>query len=741
MKKNNYLTISMLSVSLITLELAWTRIFSAEFFYTFAFLILSLAIMGLGLGALALRMLPFLRKVNLGLLLTATGAAVLAGPPLVFMLKLDFTLLLKGGEMVWKLIAAISLLSSSYFLGGICLARLFRENHKNMPKLYMADLAGSGAGVVLALILMNWFGTPAATYLSSAFIFTAAFLESTRVLKVIPLLLTGVMAFLAYNGGSYLENKIKERAPVIYKHWDAVSKIKVYKFSEQDYGINIDNAANTPVRKFDGNFNKPDSLKEGFSIDVTNLIKRFDKCTFLSLGAGGGQDVLMALQAGASEVHAVEVNPHINELMTTGFLSDFSGRIYHDPRVKVVTADARSYIRGFNGKFDVIYSLSSNSFAALASGAFALAENYLFTTEAFSDYWNALSPDGFMMVEHQFYVPRLVSELKNALKAENVTDANKHFAVYDLPKMKRKMILISKKPLTDEIIANAFGKLPPEAHNFPVLLYPNGKSENMISQIVNGGWEQLSGKSPVDISPCTDNKPFVAQLGMWKNLKTDKLEKLSPFEFTGFPLSKIIMVIVIAIVLLIIIPLNFIPYVKKGEKLKAVPWLYFFSIGMAFMMVEVILIQKYALFIGSPVYSIATILLALLLSSGIGSRFAESFKTRTVFSAIAVWILADIFIFTHLLNALSSIPLLFRIIITILLVSPLGFFMGMPFPKGALKVGELIDWGFAVNGAGSVLGSTLIVLISISYGFNIALIAALLMYLAAFGLMSMKAME
>jgi hypothetical protein len=177
-------------------------------------------------------------------------------------------------------------------------------------------------------------------------------------------------------------------------------------------------------------------------------MKRFPRCAFLSLGAGAGGDVLQALSYGAAEIHAVEVIPHVNRMMTVddtrGYtkaiplppppakpaaagapvptplptatpkpvnneperlvsLAEFSGFIYRDPRVRVVTEDARAYVGRFENHFDIIYSLSSNSFAALASGSFALAENYLFTTEAFSDYWKALTPGGFMIFEHQFF--------------------------------------------------------------------------------------------------------------------------------------------------------------------------------------------------------------------------------------------------------------------------------------------------------------------------------------------------
>ena len=170
------------------------------------------------------------------------------------------------------------------------------------------------------------------------------------------------------------------------------------------------------------------------------------------------------------------------------------------------------------------------------------------------------------------------------------------------------------------------------------------------------------------------------------------------------------------------------PYLFKGEKLKIIPWLYFFTIGMAFMIVEIILIQKYTLFIGPSVYSLITILLALLIASGIGSRFAEKVGNKVVFGGIILWLLLDILVFKNLLYQLDYLEQIPRIVITVILISPLGFFMGMPFPKAGLKVGKLIDWGFAVNGMASIL-------IALSYGFNVALIIGASLYVCAFLLM------
>ena len=427
-------------------------------------------------------------------------------------------------------------------------------------------------------------------------------------------------------------------------------------------------------------------------------------------------------------------------MMKHGELADFSGHIYDDPRVTVVTEDARAYVRRHENTFDVIYSLSSNTWSALASGAFALAENYLFTTEAFRDYWRSLSDSGFMIMEHQFYMTRIVSEAMAALRAEGVEDVTSHFAVYNLPQLRRKAIVLSKRPLTDSLRYHAIIDLTPEVHEYIHLLYPPADSaeDNLYNRIVMDGWEAHADTLLIDISPCTDNRPFIAQTGRWANFSWDNLSQILPYEFMGFPLSKLLIVIILLVVAVLIIPLNLLPYIGKQEHLRAVPWLYFFVIGMAFMIVEIVLMQKYTLFIGPSVYTIVAILLALLVGSGIGSRFADRVGDRIAFLGIVVWLLLDVLVFGHLTSALGGLTMIPRIIVTALLILPLGFFMGMPFPKGTLRVGPLIDWGFAVNGAASVLGSTAIMLVAFTYGFSVALLLGAALYLIAYVLISAK---
>ena len=255
-----------------------------------------------------------------------------------------------------------------------------------------------------------------------------------------------------------------------------------------------------------------------------------------------------------------------------------------------------------------------------------------------------------------------------------------------------------------------------------------------MARIIQNGWRQVAPELPVEISPCTDNRPFIAQQGLLKNLRGKSLKAVEPMELKGYPLSKLIIGAVLAVVLLLILPLNLLPFWRKGPKLAARGWLYFFAIGLGFMVLEIVLIQKYTLFVGPSAYTLVTILFTLLVASGLGSRFASSFGDRLPFLAILAWLALDILLFGRITTALGGLTLGPRVLVTLLLIAPLGFFMGMPFPKGTGRVGELIDWGFAVNGAAGVLGSAAIMLVSFSWGFNAALLVGGSAYLLALGL-------
>jgi hypothetical protein len=301
--------------------------------------------------------------------------------------------------------------------------------------------------------------------------------------------------------------------------------------------------------------------------------------------------------------------------------------------------------------------------------------------------------------------------------------------------MRRNILLVSKRPLDDDLRYRAYGPLTAERAGHIHLYYPapDSVAGNLIDQIVRNGWEATTDSTRIDLSPSTDDRPFVAQMGLWKNFDRKSLDRINPWSefFTGFPLSKLIVVTILVVVGVLLVPLNLLPYLGKGPKLGAGSWLYFFLIGMAFMAVEVLLIQRYTLLIGASIYSIATVLLVLLAASGVGSLFSEHFPARVAFAGIVLWLLLEVMFLGRLASGLVGFPLAGRIAATALLLAPLGFFMGMPFPKGVLRVGELADWGFAVNGAASVLGATGILLVAFTWGISVGLLVGAGLYLLA----------
>jgi predicted membrane-bound spermidine synthase len=737
MQKYKYMVVLFISLTSLSLELIWTRIFSAEFFYTFAFLILSLSIAGLGIGALIVSLSKKITNINLSIILSLAAICSLAGPPLVFLIDLDFTEIFSNPTAIFKILLSIIILSSSYLFAGISLARIFRDFKEQLPKLYMSDMIGAGLGCTLALIIMNLLSTPVAAAYAGLPVAVAAIIIGKRKNKILPVFIIIAMIVFSFFSKDILEKEDDQKAQIIYEHWDAMAKIKIYEYNKNYRGLITDNTSGSTVIGFDGNFNIPDSEKFDYGINIKYLLRRTKPCTFLSIGAGGGMDVMQALQENAAEVHAVEVNPHINYLMTDGSLASFTGGIYHHPNVRVITEDARAYIRKFENKFDIIFARNANSYAALASGAFALAENYLYTTEAFMEYWHALSSEGYIIMDHQSYGPRIVATVIDALNNIGIENPKQHIAVYESKEFHRYIILVSKKALSNTVIRYAFDELKYNQPKLLRLIYPTqpDTKNDLITHIIENGWQNSKSDAMIDISPTTDNKPFIAQLGLWRNLKIASFEKVMPSdEFYGFPVSQLIIVIIIAVSIFILLPVNILPYFKykKPQALKISEWLYFFLIGLAYMSVEIILIQKYTLFIGPSVYGLITILSVLLFASGLGSRFSGKFSISSVFIIIIILLMIDIFLYTKLIYLLGSLNLILRIIITALMIFPLGFFMGMPFPKAGIKIGKMIDWAFAVNGTAAVLGSGLILLIAFNYGFDIALAFSAIVYLSSF---------
>ena len=84
---------------------------------------------------------------------------------------------------------------------------------------------------------------------------------------------------------------------------------------------------------------------------------------------------------------------------------------------------------------------------------------------------------------------------------------------------------------------------------------------------------------------------------------------------------------------------------------------------------------------------------------------------------------------------LMPLPDALKIAVSLVLIAPLAFFMGLPFPLALVRVAAarpgLVPWAWGINGCASVLSAILAILLAMSLGFNAVLLIAIGLYLVA----------
>jgi hypothetical protein len=240
----------------------------------------------------------------------------------------------------------------------------------------------------------------------------------------------------------------------------------------------------------------------------------------------------------------------------------------------------------------------------------------------------------------------------------------------------------------------------------------------------------------LNIRPATDDIPFFFNFTKWRDLLVWKGTKGMLAQL--FLVVSLLQVAVLS-GLFILYPL----YKRKTEASKRGGrtgiFIYFAALGAGFILVEIALLQKFMVFLGGPAYSMAVTLFTILLSSGIGSFLSRNLSQRPFKLLAFVIPLLVIIIFIHalfldrIIADLMGLSHFMRGLAAVLLISPLGLLMGMPFPAGLRYVDafrrELNPWAWGINACATVLGSTVCILISSVLGFRAALIIGAAIYL------------
>lgn len=551
-----------------------------------------------------------------------------------------------------------------------------------------------------------------------------------------------------------------------FAKWDAAGKIEIYDFPGNYLSLPEpiplkwycqDSGAGSILFNFGSDLQNGKRFFEqtiyGFPYSLTNNPKA------LVIGLGGGVDIQTALYFGAKSVTGIEINKAAVEAVG-GPYSDFVGNIYHRDNVKIHVMDGRTFIWKNKEKFDIIQITGADTKNFWSTNALALNINFLYTIESFQDYLNSLNDNGILSITRfEFDLMRLAPIAVATLKKMGIENPEKNILITFQGIWGN--IIIKKTPFTDTEIKIIHDKI--DQHNTNPDLWADVKWFSVIGFGLNKPYEikyepaMLSDtsiendylklfraaakneeKKFLDTThhnfyPTTDDNPFFFMQVRFKHIFSPQAIYVKIYII--FTLLILIMACIFSVV-----PLFFIN--RSGLKTRGAFFLmiYFFMIGVGFMFIEIGLMQLLTRFLGNPGYAVSIVLFAILLFSGIGSYFSERIdkKDTLIKSAISLfflYLIILVFILNPILNKMIAADMFIRAIVVILILAPIGFALGIPFPSGLSLLKDkgynFIPWAVGVNGFASVFGSLTFILLVMAAGFKISLICGGAIYLAA----------
>jgi spermidine synthase len=756
-----YLAVSLLTASVLILELALTRLFSALLHYHFAFLAISLALFG---------------SASSGVFIYVLGSRRFAGAPFRWLRDAC----LASGLSVWLLVGLAlggwfgtgtspSLLDLTvlyaaaalpFFFSGCAITLAIAHFRDDIGRLYLFDLAGGAAGCLLLVPALDMLGGINTLLLSAALAGVAAVLfavvgrEGRRTVTWAGLGAVGLAAGLVWNlGTGRLEvhaAKGVQEAQVLFSKWNSFSRVTVQGDLEARHvRITIDADAATDITKHAGEAQRHQILRGRIEALVYHLRTEGHA---LIVGAGGGDDVMLARLYGPRHITAVEVNPIIaRDIMSREPFLTYSGRIFEQPGVDLVVDEGRSFIRRSTERYDVIQGTMVDTWAATAGGALALTENYLYTVEAFRDYVDHLSDEGVLSMTRWYFEPpdqvlRLVSIARALMDERRMPRPDWHvILVKDTRESHQRApatFLLKRSEFTAEEVQTIEGVA--RENELDILYTPLTRPANDFTRLLEAPDPRtLLDTLPSNVAPTTDDSPFFFHSVRFRDMPrllhgAGEWRKTNLGTFLLVALS-VISVLVVALFVLGPLALSKSSALVGSGRLPAVG--YFACLGLGFIMVEVALVQKLVLLLGHPVYSLTVVLFSVLTFSAMGSGLSERLaarplsRLRTVLAVLVVLVVVYAFGLSHLIGASVHLPRGARILVAVTLIAPAGILMGMPMPAGirglARRAPDLIPWAWGVNGATSVTGSVLALVVALLGGFTATFLLGAMAYAGA----------
>ncbi len=769
-----------IALSTLMYEVLLTRIFSVTMWYHFAFVAISVALFGMTVGALIVYLRPesFVAE-KLPLQLARTALLFPISLVLSFLTQLSIPFLVHPSIVaIYAIIFTYAVIAVPFVVSGIAVSLILTRYTVAVGRLYAADLAGASLGCVLIIVTLELTDAPTAVFvvaflasLGAVALAVSAGSRGLRRLSVAAAVALGIFVVghtmlvwkqfpvlrILYVKGSF-------EARPLYEKWNSYSRVRVNgdpNRLEVPYAwglsrtypkdvrihqlhLDIDVNAGTVILPFNGDFRPLEHLK--YSVTNVGYHIRPDGDALI-VGTGGGRDILSALLFGAKSVTGVELNRDIIETVTRRY-GDFTGHLNRDPRVRFVNDEARSFVARDSHRYDFVQISLIDTWAATAAGAFVLSENSIYTTEAWETFLRRLTDRGVLSVSRWYFrkqpgeVYRMVTLATSALERIGVRDPRRHIVVVrNVTSMGLSLeerpdgvgtLLVSRTPFTAADLQRL--REVSAAMDFDLVLTPDYAVDAVFAGLANGG--DVSGivsSLPINVEAPTDDSPFFFQMLRLKDIfdwRQLSQGKASHNMQAVFVLGTLLLTVVLLTGLCIGVPLAMKPP-PGGLRGSRSLLLFFAAIGLGFMLIETSQMQRLIIVLGHPTYGLSVVLLALLLSSGLGSYSTDGVTLASVRSrglrrlVVLLAVLAVFGVATPwVVQAFAGSTTPVRIAMAVLMLAFPGFMMGMAFPLGMTLAANhspgLTPWLWGVNGAMSVLASVLSIAVALTWSISTA---------------------
>jgi hypothetical protein len=755
----------------LVLEVSLIRLLSFVIWHHFGYVIISTALLGFAAAGTLLAVIPRIgtRDLHASLARCCVLAAIatLGTLGVIAFAQFDPMQIFSSRAQAALFVAYLIAAALPFFFSGLVVSLALRAAAARVDRLYFWDLLGAGIGCATAIVLMNLLTPPGAAVVAAAgFVAAAAVMMSAPITRAacVAACLGLLAAATAADRVPFTPSASKEMALQQafgsvhrFTRWTALFRTDVFEQPRRtptsgvcrEFGVSPlapadchgprliighDATAGAPMYALrdhdDLSYLDYDVLRVPYLVSTP-------RPKVLVIGVGGGRDVVVANRFGASSVVGVELDPATIDVIRD-VMNDVSDGFFRRPEIRLVADEGRHFVRTSGETFDLIQITAVDTLAAEFSGAYVLAENYLYTADAIQDFLDHLNPGGMLSLgvsdidaNAPKSVGRMVSVVREALERRGIEHPGQHIAIIDSKRLATE-ILVRREPF-DAAEVTTLADHATKMRFVPLWL-PGGASHPVYRDLIEStgaARTALFDRLPFLVTPTTDDRPFFFFFFRWTGLfKPGKLTPSHVSALSQIVLAALLLTLSALGTLFVLGPLVVLRRAVVQREARAATGIlvYFLAVGIGFMLFEISLIQRFVLFLGYPTYSLTVTLFSLLVSLGCGSFVSKRWvgRERVVLpvsvALIGVFALFYTFVAPTIQASLLASSLAVRVAAATAMIAPLGVVLGAFLPLGirhAAAVHEdLVPWAWGVNGCASVTGGVLAVVLAATLGFR-----------------------